>query len=84
MQADRIPAGVISVCLTLAENLLGDGIRVLSAQLAVLAPAAVVEPGRLLLRIDLLLAGDAMAYARDRFAPGLWNRLSAFLAMRQA
>src|SRR5687768_10041007 len=54
-----------------------------SAQLAVLAAAAVVAGGAGLFAIERLLAGDTQAHAWHRLAPRLGNGRAALLAMRQ-
>src|SRR5690606_31490046 len=55
-----------------------------SAQLAVLAAAAVVAAERGLLAVRRFLAGDAQAHARHGLAARLRNRCVALLAMRTA
>src|SRR5262249_29852427 len=55
-----------------------------SAQLAVLAAAAVVAAERGLLLIVLFLARHTQAHARHGLAPRLGNRRAALLAMLQA
>src|SRR5690606_8599026 len=55
-----------------------------SAQLAVLAAAAVVAAAGLLIALAGFLAGAAQAHARHRLAPRLGDRRGAFLAARAA